>query len=185
MGKVIVDSNLTINESKKQNPAFICPIEAIDQITIVTVTYYSFDGRIHEGQIALHCDLADDVKGAFALMLKRKFPIQSVIPICDKKFAWDDGVSTSANNTSGFNYRYVRDTLTLSNHSTGRAIDINPKLNPYFLRNEVFPKNGTYNPSEPGTITADSEIVAYFERCGWHWGGHWVDDRDYQHFEKP
>jgi hypothetical protein len=67
----------------------------------------------------------------------------------------------------------------------GRAIDINPKLNPYFPGDKVFPPHATYNPAIPGTILAENRLVKYFEDLGWRWGGNWDEDLDYQHFEKP
>lgn len=185
MNTPIVDSALTPEEIIKQNPMFHCPTEVLKRIVVVEVKYYSFDGRIHSGQVAVHQDLADDVKGAFKLLLNDKFPIQSAIPIADVKFGWDDGVSTSANNTSAFNYRHVRDTKVMSNHATGRAIDINPRLNPYFPGEKVFPLQASYDPGVEGTILASSKLVKYFEDLGWCWGGKWDEDLDFQHFEKP
>lgn len=184
MSKRVVDSRLTQQEILKQNPRRRCPVEILDQIVVVSVNYYSFDNIVHAGQVAIHKDLANDIIGAFELLLKEKFPIQSVIPISDSKFAWSDDASIAVNNTSAYNYRNIRDTFTLSNHATGRAIDINPKLNPYFPGQKVFPPHATYNPAVKGTILADSKLVTYFEKLGWQWGGNWNEDLDFQHFEK-
>ncbi len=184
MNELIVDSDLTIHQVKKQNPNFYCPLEIQNQLSLVDVEYFSFDGLRHKGQIVIHKDLVNDIKGAFELLLREKFPIQSVIPISDNKFQWDDNSSTLANNTSAFNYRYVRNTKILSNHSEGRAIDINPRLNPYFPGEKVFPPQASYNLEIPGTISPGSKLVNYFEKLGWRWGGSWNEDLDYQHFEK-
>ena len=184
MQKTIVDSAMAINEATRQNPEFHCPPEVLDQIVLITVNYYSFDRKIHTGQIAIHKDLAEDVQGAFKLLLDDKFPIQSVIPISEDRFMWQDDISTVENNTSTFNYRCVRDTDIMSNHATGRAIDINPKHNPYFPGEKVYPPHASYDPHVSGTILPDSKLVAYFEGLGWRWGGNWDEDSDYQHFEK-
>ncbi len=184
MNKTIIDSAMTIDEAKKQNPKLLCSKEILNNIVVVDVEYYSFDGQIHKGQIAIHRDLADDVRGAFELLLDEKFPVGTVIPISDIKFVWDDNLSTAANNTSAFNYRFVRGTEIMSNHAEGRAIDINPKLNPYFPGGKVFPPHASYDPSILGTIPVNSKLVAYFEKLGWRWGGSWDEDLDYQHFEK-
>lgn len=184
MTKIIIDSALSNEEILRQNPRHPCPGEVLKELVVINVEYFSFDGHIHSGQIAIHQDLAEDVKGAFKLLLQDYFPLESVVPISDIKYRWDDGVSTAANNSSAFNYRYVRNTTELSNHSTGRAIDINPRLNPYFLGNEVFPPHTTYDPAIPGTILAKSRLVTYFESLGWRWGGNWDEDLDFHHFEK-
>jgi hypothetical protein len=78
----------------------------------------------------------------------------------------------------------VRGTRVLSNHSKGKAIDINPKLNPYFPGKKVFPEHASYDPKVAGTILANSKLVEYFKDLGWKWGGDWDEDLDYQHFEK-
>ncbi len=176
---------MNIESAVKQNPEKICPNEILAELVLIDVKYYSFDNKIHIGQAVVHMDLASDIRGGFELLYRDKFPIQSVIPISDKKFAWDDSISTLANNSSAFNYRNVRDTSILSYHAFGRAIDINPRLNPYFPGKKVFPPQATYKPDIPGTIVANSRLVEYFEKLGWQWGGRWHEERDYQHFEKP
>lgn len=184
MSNTIIDSQLTKQEILKQNPLLPCPAEILEQMTIVDVDYYSFDGNVHSGQIVVHKDLAKDIVGAFKLLLQEKFPIQSVIPVSDEQFCWNDDASIAANNTSAFNYRYVRGTQDISNHAYGKAIDINPKLNPYFPGKKVFPPHASYNPSTKGTILANSKLVQYFENLGWQWDGSLSEDLDYQHFEK-
>ncbi|MBP9738386.1 M15 family metallopeptidase [Candidatus Saccharibacteria bacterium] len=180
----IVDSSLTLQQALRQNPSSPCPPEVIAELELFNVHYYSFDGQIHIGQIVAHKDLVEDIQGAFRILLAERFPIQSVIPIADERFGWDDTVSTSVNNTSAFNYRNVRNTDEISNHAAGRAIDINPLLNPYFPGEKVFPAHASYDQSVPGTIVAGSSLVEHFTNLGWFWGASWADDPDYQHFEK-
>ena len=50
-------------------------------LRIMDVEYYSFDNRLHRGQVVIHKDLAEDIKEIFALIKERKFPIKKVIPI--------------------------------------------------------------------------------------------------------
>ena len=79
--------------------------------------------------------------------------------------------------------------MSFSNHSWGRAIDINPLTNPYVKGDLVLPPGGRAyldrTKSFPGSILRDSYIVRRFEGAGWTWGGRWSDRQDYQHFEKP
>lgn len=184
MQKVAVDSLMDKREAIKQNPLLPCPDYILNKLQLCSVLYYSFDGLVHGGQIVSHKDLVDDITGAFKLLKREKFPIQTVIPMSDPRYQWSDDLSTAANNTSAFNYRKVRFTNILSYHATGCAIDINPKLNPYFPGGQTFPPNASYDVSVPGTILADSNLVRYFKNLGWTWGGDWTDDPDYQHFEK-
>ena len=180
----IFDSAESFASILRQNPSHKCPQEILDSLSVFFVDYISFDGKLHRGQIAAHKDLESDIKSAFMLILNSRFPIQSVVPISNKKYMWDDTISTTENNTSAFNYRYVRNTSRLSTHSWGRALDINPLLNPYFPGDKVFPAGATYETEIPGTILADSILVIYFKKMGWSWGGDWIDEPDYQHFYK-
>ena|ERR1051325_2452982 len=166
-----------------------CPDEIRKRQRLITVKYYSTDKQIHQGQLVIDVDLKSDIKKVFALALKQRFPIYSVIPISDKRFRkdnrWDDELSMEANNTSAFNYREVTGGGRLSNHAYGRAIDINTFLNPYIKNDIILPHGAKYDPSISGTFTSDHPIVRAFLQLGWDWGGNWTSPQDYQHFEKP
>ncbi len=176
---VIVDSFYSLNQALngKQIPGYIRK-----DLRIVNVFYYSFDGKIHEGQVVIHKNLVADIKKIFALMRKEKFPVAKAIPAV--KYGWSDKLSMLDNNTSAFNYRDVKGTRLLSAHAAGRAIDINPFLNPQIKHNKEFPAGASYNPAKPGTITRNSFLVKAFLKMGWQWGGSWTTTKDYQHFEK-
>lgn len=175
-------------EALRQNPAAPCPQEILDRQVLVEVDFYDFDGEMAEGVIVVDRDLARDVNDLFEKIFDDGFPIASAIPVADLQFEWDDERSMRANNTSGFNYRAVTGEAgagdRLSPHALGRAIDINPLLNPYIKGDVVKPDGAAYNPSVPGTITADSFIVQFLKERGWTWGGDWMSLKDYQHFEK-
>ena len=184
----IIDSRMTEKEAfEGLDPK--CPEDIRKRQKVVKVKYYSADGKIHQGQLVIDRDLVKDVKKVFALALKERFPIYSIIPISDKRFRkdarWDDELSMEANNTSAFNYREITGGGRLSNHAYGRAIDINPVQNPYIKEGIVLPHGAKYDPSSAGTLTADHPIVRAFLQLGWVWGGNWTSPRDYQHFEKP
>lgn len=165
-----------------------CPKEIRKRQKIVKLKYYSFDGKIHQGQIVIDKDLVKDIKIIFKLALELKFPIQTMIPVSHPNFRkngrWDDDLSMIANNTSAFNYREKTGGGSLSNHAFGRAIDINTVQNPYVKGTLILPPNGSYVPTAPGTLTADHPITKKFIELGWDWGGSWTRLQDYQHFEK-
>lgn len=177
--EILIDADYTLDEA----------LEGIDipgwirnELTLVNVEYYSFDDKLHRGQIVIHKELAKDIEEVFELIKEKRFPVAKVIPIV--KYNWSDEKSMLDNNTSAFNYRVVKGTNRLSNHAYGRAIDINPFQNPYIRNNYISPKGSSYNPNKPGTITKDSFLVKEFKKRGWTWGGDWKTLKDYQHFEK-
>jgi peptidoglycan LD-endopeptidase CwlK len=184
----IVDSRMTEKEAfDGLDPK--CPAEIRKRQKVVKLKYYSSDGKIHQGQLVIDGELKNDIKKVFALALKERFPIYSVIPISDERFRkddnWDDELSMEANNASAFNYREITGGGRLSNHAYGRAIDINTFQNPYIKGSIVLPHGAKYDPSIAGTFTSDHPIVRAFLRLGWDWGGNWTSPKDYQHFEKP
>jgi peptidoglycan LD-endopeptidase CwlK len=184
----IIDSRMTEKEVfEGLDPK--CPEDIRKREKVVKLKYYSADGKVHQGQLVIDKDLVKDIKKVFALALKERFPIYSLIPISDKRFRkdgrWDDELSMEANNTSAFNYREITGGGRLSNHASGRAIDINPFQNPYIKNNVVLPHGAKYDPSIAGTFISDHPIVHAFLQLGWVWGGNWTSPKDYQHFEKP
>lgn len=189
---VIVDSQMTEQEAfDGLDPA--CPAEIRNKQKIVVVTYYSDDGKLHRGQLVIDGELEQDIKKVFEVVLRERTPIRSVIPASHPRFRlngrWDDNLTMEANNTSAFNYRAKTGGGSLSVHAYGRAIDINPLINPYISvrkrRRTVQPKGAQYDPKVPGTLTATHPIVRTFIELGWQWGGNWKNPKDYQHFEKP
>jgi peptidoglycan LD-endopeptidase CwlK len=177
--EIIIDSQLTFEQAMagKEIPNTIG-----NNMRLIDVKYYSFDGKVHQGQLIIHKDLIEDIRYIFKEILAGKFPIEKVIPI--SKYDWSDDKSMSHNNTSAFNYRIVKGTKILSAHALGRAIDINPLLNPQIKSGKFYPDSAVYDRDIPGTISYDSRIVKVFKKRGWSWGGNWRSTKDYQHFEK-
>ena len=159
-----------------------------DDLSYLTLSYYGYDDEIHTGNMIVAKELADEVICIFKELLNEKFPIQKMVLPCE--FDGIDEYSMQANNTSAFNDRPIEGTGGLSYHQLGRAIDINPLINPYirFSDNTVLPTT-----AEPyldrtldvkGMINEGSKCVEIFEKYGWNWGGYWNSLKDYQHFEK-
>lgn len=119
------------------------------------------------------------------------YPIEKMVLI--DEYAGDDEASMEDNNTSAFNYRAISGTTTLSKHSLGMAIDINPKYNPYVVTRAngeivISPENGiTYADRTKDfsyKIDENDLCVRLFLEHGFSWGGNWTSPKDYQHFEK-
>ena len=161
------------------------PADILDAQVSLTVRYVDPSGETREGVMIVHQDVVEDVHELFEEMLRRRFPLTRVTPASDPAFDWDDAKMMAADNSSGFNYRKIAGTDRLSYHAFGRAIDLNPALNPYIRNGRVEPLGATYDLNKPGTIGPDSFIVEFLEARGWTWGGRWTDPIDYQHFQKP
>ena len=119
----------------------------------------------------------------FKKLREIKFPINKIIPVV--AYNWSDEKSMEDNNTHAFNYRTILGTTKLSNHSFGRAVDINPQQNPYIVDNKVFPNGAVRNLNAPGTFAEGNDAVKIFTDRDWIWGGVWENPKDWHHFEKP
>ena len=166
-------------------PGCPAPLEDLRQ---VTVTYLDFQKKRVTGVLIVHKDVAPEVRDIFRDLFRRGFQIERITPI--EEFNGDDDASMAANNTSAFNCRDVTGQPgKFSNHSWGRAIDINPLINPYVKGDKVYPPEGRkYLNREldlPGSINSGGYVVKRFLKAGWKWGGDWSELKDYQHFEKP
>ncbi len=174
------------------NPKTDCPNDILEQQVALNVTFYGFDQKLHHGVIEVNKQVAHDVAAFFEVALAMKFPLQEVTPASNEKYLWDDNKLMSSNASSGFNYRTIADTTTVSLHGLGLAFDINPRLNPYVRyrdNEEVFtlPEGATWNTKVPGTLYVDHPLVQFMLQRGWEWGGNWTAESgrtDYQHFQK-
>lgn len=163
-----------------------CPVSPGD-LRQLTLTFRDFQNKIRTGTLLVHRDLADETLRLFEDLYRRGFQMERMVPI--EEYGGDDDASMAANNTSAFNCRDATGKPgVFSNHSWGRAIDINPMTNPYVKGDKVLPPEGRKyldrTKAFPGSILKDGFVVREFEKAGWTWGGRWPDRQDYQHFEK-
>lgn len=176
----IIDSQMTFAEATKGTEA---PKALLDSLRLLDVEYYSFDKKLHKGQILVHKLIKDEVIIFFDKAKSMRFPIHSVIPIV--KFGWSDEKSMEANNSSAFNFRKVEGSDKYSNHAYGLAIDINPFNNPVIYSNgRISPQGAEYKEDGEGVFTADHPLVKGMKRQGFRWGGDWTTLKDYHHFDK-
>ena len=82
--------------------------------------------------------------------------------------------------------RRVAGSASWSQHSYGRAVDINPVQNPYVAGSTVSPPAGRAyldrGNVRTGMIVQGDWVVRAFGIVGWGWGGAWSSAKDYQHF---
>lgn len=178
---LIIDSEMTLGDALSGTKA---PREIINSLCLIDVRHWAFDGKLHQGQLIVHRGTAEDIVEIFDLIEQLKFPVARVVPIV--KYEWSDDMSMADNNTSAFNYRFVMGTERLSHQAYGRAVDINPCLNPVIYENgRIEPAGAIYNPERPGTFYAAHSLVQEFITRGWRWGGNFRSSVDYHHFDKP
>ena len=161
-----------------------CPV-ALDDLRLVRARHWGFDARVHTGRLVVNRDVARPVLGVLRRLYSARFPIRRMVPV--DAYGASDFRSIEADNTSAFNCRHVEGTTRWSEHSYGRAIDLNPIENPY-----VTAAGTTSHPASrpylrralyrPGMAVEGGAAVRAFEAVGWGWGGRWSGDRDYQHF---
>ncbi|MEX1038862.1 MAG: M15 family metallopeptidase [Acidimicrobiia bacterium] len=160
-----------------------CPVGP-DGLRIITMSHWNYAGSMSTGKLVVAAGLADQVVAIFRDLYDARFPIERMELV--DKYNGDDNQSMAANNTSAFNCRLVTGGSTYSEHSYGRAIDINPVVNPYVKGSTVLPPAGSAyvdrSLDAPGMIHAGDEVVQAFAARGWIWGGTWNSLKDYQHF---
>lgn len=162
-----------------------CPV-APAQLRRVTLTYLGFDDRPHRGELIVNQELVPQVIAVFDRLYRLEFPIERMQPVAHYR-GGDDELSMEDNNTSAFNCRRIPGSGSWALHAYGRAIDVNPLLNPMVDHGRFEPRNaGVYldrRRIEPGLLHAGDAAVRAFTDAGWRWGGNWKSPVDYQHFE--
>ncbi len=158
----------------------------IDNLSYLKITYWGFDNKKHVGEMIIHKKLAQEVLEIFKEVYEKRYPIEKICLIDD--YEANDEKSMKENNTSAFCYRVVANTNTISNHSKGIAIDINPLYNPYIVGNYISPATASKYVNRKletkGMIKKGDDLYNAFIKRGWTWGGNWSNKKDYQHFEK-
>lgn len=164
-----------------------CPVEP-GQLRRVELNHIGFDGRTHVGQLVVNQDRVPQVIAVFEELYRIRYPIEKIRTV-ELYPGAEDELSMRDNNTSAFNCRDIPGTGRWSYHAYGRAIDINPLINPYIDNGDLQPQNAApyldRTRSDPGMLHEGDPAVRAFTDRGWQWGGRWTDPIDYQHFELP
>lgn len=164
-----------------------CPVGP-EQLRRVELDYVGFDGQTHRGELIVHQDLVADVIAVFEQLQNLGYPIAKMQSVVNYPGA-EDELSMEDNNTSAFNCRPLPGSNEPSLHAYGRAIDVNPLINPY-IDSSGHIEPATAGPwldrsrTDPGILHDGDPVVSAFIGRGWRWGGDWRTPKDYQHFEK-
>jgi hypothetical protein len=165
-----------------------CPVP-IDRLRLLTLSYWGFDDRVHEGPMVVNETVAENILWVFGRLFRARFPIVRIA--LSQKFDPNADPNTKTSITGSFNCRPVVTPAgtgtTLSMHSFGLAIDIDPLQNPFVATNGST-RNRYARPyldrsqHLPGMIHEGDVVLRAFEHIGWAWGGHWSHGKDYMHF---
>lgn len=161
-----------------------CPVPITD-LRLVKVTYWDFKGDVRTGPLILHEQVADDVLWVFRQLFRARFPIHRIgLAPRPQPIDWD----SRRNLTSSFNCREATGNPgSLSQHSYGWAIDINPLQNPYVRLDGSVLRAAAKSYRDrardhPGMIHPGDVVIGSFAQIGWEWGGNWHTLKDYMHF---
>jgi D-alanyl-D-alanine carboxypeptidase len=159
-----------------------CPV-APSELRRLDVAYWSFDGKRRIGSIVVRGTAARGVLSVFRRLYVARFPIRRLRTV--EAYKGSDDASMAADNTSGFNCRFVDGTRRWSQHAYGLAIDLNPVENPFVRGRHVSPPAGRRfldrSRRQRGMVVEGDVVVRAFAAIGWRWGGRWSTP-DYQHF---
>ena len=161
-----------------------CPLDRKD-LRRVEVNHVTFEGETQRGMLVVNQDVAESVAGIFTRLFDAGFPIAMMRPV--EEFGGDDNESMRANNTSGFNCRHpgqINAPQSTSPHANGRAIDINPRQNPWMdPRCRCWFPSATYAQRTPGkgVIRRGGLVWRAFKDEGWIWQNFALPD--YMHFD--
>jgi len=161
-----------------------CPVSIAD-LRLVKVTYWDFKGDVRTGPLVLNERVAEDVLWVFRQLFRARFPIHRIgLAPRPQPIDWH----STRNLTSSFNCREATGSPgSLSQHSYGWAVDINPLQNPYVRLDGSVLRAATKSYRDrsrdrAGMIHPGDIVVRSFAKIGWEWGGDWRTLKDYMHF---
>lgn len=162
-----------------------------EDLRYLLLLHRNIEGQAMVGEMVVNKAIADDVIEIMQELFLAAYPIEKMRLV--DYYDADDEKSMTDNNSSAFNWRYIKGSTKLSNHSTGMAVDINPLYNPYYLsrrgRETIQPQSGKpyldRTSDYPYKMEVGDLCYELFSSHGFIWGGDWESPKDYQHFEKP
>jgi hypothetical protein len=171
-----------------------CPVGR-SSLRYITVNFWGFDGHRSRGAIVVNASIASRTVAAFTRLYEQRFRIRQM-KVMDSSWGHapigpgaDDYTAMDADNTSGFNCRYVggeESKKGWSNHAYGTAIDVNDFENPYIAGpGRIYPDAwfATRRSGYAGAFSSTrSTAVRAFTDQGFRWGGVWSAP-DFQHFD--
>jgi hypothetical protein len=162
-----------------------CPVQERSELRRVELNFVDFEGEVQRGHLIVRDDTARSVKRIFERLFEMEFPIRRMVGV--EEYGGDVNASLRADNTSAFNCRkpdQINAPFAASPHANGRAVDINPRENPWMdLRCNCWspgPRHAERTPG-PGKVLQGGPVWTAFDEEGWIWQN--IDVADYMHFD--
>ncbi len=162
-----------------------CPVQRRSRLRVVRINFIDFDGDVRRGELVVNADVASSVVRIFGRLFDERFPIRKMRPV--ENYSGDSNASLRAGNTSAYNCRradQINAPFLESPHANGRAVDINPRENPWKdLRCRCWFPNGKLRARVPGpgVIVRSGLVWKTFKSEGWFWQN--IGVPDYMHFD--
>ena len=161
-----------------------CPLQRAD-LRRLEINHFTFEGSVMRGALVVHRDVAPSLARIFTELFDAEFPIRKMRPV--EVYEGDVKDSLADDNTSAYNCRrpdQINAPTLLSPHANGRAIDINPRENPWMdLRCDCWVPTARTKErvASPGVIVKGGLVWRLFRGEGWIWQN--IDVPDYMHFD--
>lgn len=161
-----------------------CPVRRAD-LRRVEINHRDFSGNVQRGVLVVNADVAASVVRIFTRLFDEGFPIRRMQPL--ETYGGDNTVSLAADNTGAYNCRrpdQINAPPMESPHANGRAIDINPRENPWKdLRCTCWSPSARHSERSPGPgkILKGGLVWRAFTDEGWVWQN--IKVPDYMHFD--
>lgn len=162
-----------------------CPVSEASQLRRVDLDYVDFDGQVQRGHLIVNADTAETTARVFTRLFEDRFPIRRMQGV--ENYDGDTLKSLQANNTSSYNCRrldQINAPALESPHANGRAIDLNPRQNPWMdLRCDCWSPGPEQKARSagPGKILRGGPVWTTFRDEGWIWQN--ISVADYMHFD--
>jgi hypothetical protein len=167
-----------------------CPV-GFDDLRVLTVTYWGFDGHAHRGQLVTNKAAVAPLAKVFHRIYRLHFRIHHMSlaavygPRGRQPKDGDPSGSFECRDAVPSPCSGGRSTGHWSMHAYGLAVDINPVENPYVgcgqSRDPAARPYFDRSRHRRGMVTP--AVVAAFRSVGWGWGGSWSGNtKDYMHF---
>lgn len=162
-----------------------CPVQRRGSLRVVRINFLDFEGNVQRGELVVNADVASSVVRIFSRLFEEQFPIRKMRPV--ENYKGNSNASLRADNTSAYNCRradQINAPFRDSPHASGRAVDINPRENPWKdLRCKCwFPSSKLRaRVPGPGVILRSGLVWKTFKSEGWIWQN--IDVPDYMHFD--
>jgi hypothetical protein len=160
-------------------------------LRVLTVSYWGFDHRTHEGQMIVNAKAAAPLEKVFFKLYALRFPIHHMA--LDDEYGPPGAQPPDGDFTYSMSCRQAvpspcsggTGTGSWSMHAYGEAVDLNPVENPYVGCGMTHDKKALSYVDRSrlrrGMVTP--AVVRAFRSVGWGWGGAWTGStKDYMHF---